>query len=116
MLNERLGAARDVSDRLLAFERAIDEALARGGELATAMPAARLKANLSAVQGQTAFDAAFAALTSVATARGQLVQSHGHFADLKKQMGLAEFAVGDSEKGPSGALLGAEGERLRVVG
>lgn len=112
MLNDRLGAAQDVAARLFALEEAIDEALARAGELASAIPAARTRAKLSAVVGQEAFTETAASLQMLAQARHHAVQAHHHLADTQVRMGLKAYGMGSLTK----LLPKAEEEKhLKVV-
>jgi hypothetical protein len=98
MRNQRIKAARDVATRLFAFEDAIDHALACGGDLAAALPAARKEAGLSATVGQDAIDSVVAAIGKIARARREIVSGHFHLDTTKTQIGLRETAFGDSVK------------------
>lgn len=112
MLNERLGAAKDVASKLHALEAAIDDALAYAGELTTAVPAARRRAGLSAVVGQEAIWLTGQSVAALHEARAKIVAAHHAFADVQAQIGLKTRMSGDGWK-PS--LLAAEAQPLTLV-
>ncbi len=87
-------AAQGIADRLFAMERAIDAAIASGGELAMYMPQARLEARVAAEVGQEALAHATGAIMTLVQARGQIVAAHKELANVRSQLGLRELAVG----------------------
>lgn len=105
MLNDRLGAAKDVATRLFALEVAIDEAIARAAEFTASMPEARNRANVSAVVGQDAIAKAGLALNTLIAARQQVVEAHDTLADVRDQMGLRTHMSGDAWKIKPSAVL-----------
>jgi fumarate hydratase class II len=107
MLKERLEAAHQVSDRLLAAEQAIDAAISAAAELSAVMPTARYNARLSAVIGQDAMTSAAKSLLTLIEARNQIVETHGMLDDVKNQIGLRERAVGGGMLKPGAPLLQA---------
>jgi hypothetical protein len=104
--------------RLYAAETAIDRALAETANLASALPAARTDACLSAVTGQRAFDGAAASISALAAARSHLVQTHNALAAVARKLGLETLAIGPLDKpndrppvgGGSGDGLGVTSE------
>lgn len=98
MLRQRKEAAMKVAESLWAAENAIDVAFARAAELNGALASARCEAELSAIVGQDAFEGAAAALTAIAKARGELVETHRRLSEIKVQVGLRAVAIGDNGK------------------
>lgn len=112
MLNERLGAAKDVAAKLHALETAIDEALAYAGELTAAVPAARRRAGISAIVGQEAISLTGQSLAALHEARAKIVAAHHAFAEVQVQVGLGSRMSGDGWKP---ALLSADAAPLKLV-
>jgi len=102
MLNKRRAAAMKVAESLFAAEEAIDAALARAAELNGALVAARFEAHLSAIVAQPAFEGAAAALSALARARGDIVETHKQLSEAQVQIGLRTVSFGDLGK-PSAA-------------
>lgn len=100
MSRTRIIAAQGVVDRLHALERAIDAAIASGGELAMFMPQARIQAHVAAEVGQEALAHAAGALATLVQARGQVVAAHRELSNVKDQLGLRELAVGGAGDKP----------------
>ena len=94
MLKKRLGLAKNVSEKLLALESAIDDALALGCDLTTACAQGRKEANLSATVGQEAIGLTGDTLTALLAARSKIVAAHTAFDKTKNQIGLRTFASG----------------------
>jgi hypothetical protein len=111
MLKERRNAAIKVAESLMAVEEAIDLALARAAELNGTMVTARSAANFSALVGQDAFEVSAAAFAALATARGNIVETHKRLSETKVQIGLRTVAIGElpkpTEEGGSTAVLRA---------
>lgn len=95
MLNDRLAAVRLVAEKLAACENAIDDALISAAELTCAAPAARRRANISAVVGQDAIALTGEAVAALHQARARMVEAHHAFAEIRDQMGLKTRAGGD---------------------
>jgi hypothetical protein len=114
MRTQRLEAAKSVADRLFAAEEAIDIAASRIAELNVAMPLARLDANVSAIIGQSAFKSSTKALSFLAKAREQIVDTHHHLKTAGDQMGLRTISFGDSVK-PETAEAQAAAPQLRIA-
>jgi hypothetical protein len=93
-------AAQGIVDRLHALERAIDAAIASGGELAMFMPQARMQAHVAAEVGHEALAHATGALSTLVQARGQVVAAHRELSQVKDQLGLRELAVGGAGDKP----------------
>lgn len=96
MTRQTIGEA--LAARLFAAETAIDLALTETAGLASALPAARAGAYLSAVAGQRAFDGAAASISALAAARSHLVQTHNTLAALARKLGLETLAIGPVDK------------------
>ncbi len=95
MLNDRLAAAKSVAEKLFALEDAIDAALVCAGELAVATPKARKQAKLSACVGQDAIARTGDAVAALYSARAHIIDAHGHFADVRDQIGIKPSMTGD---------------------
>ncbi|HMC91437.1 MAG TPA: hypothetical protein VKI45_03155 [Allosphingosinicella sp.] len=91
-----------VAHSLWAAEDALDLAFARAAELNGTLVTARCEADLSALVGQDAFEGAAAALSAIARARGELVETHRRLTEAKIQIGLRAVAIGEQGKPPSG--------------
>ena len=109
MLNNRLAAAKLITERLTACENAIDDALISAAELTCAMPAARRTANVSAVVGQDATALTGEALVALHLARAKMIEAHHAFAEVRDEMGLKTRAAGSLWK------FGASASPLSVV-
>ncbi len=94
MLNKRRNAAQEIANRLIAAEDAIDAALTAVADLSGYMPIARCDANLSAVVGQGAVEAATETMASLVRARRNIIDTHHHLAETRDQIGLRTFALG----------------------
>jgi hypothetical protein len=112
MLRKRREAAQKVAERLWAVEEAIDVALTRAAELNAVMPAARTDARLPAMIGQDALDRATEALALLVQARRRMVETHQSLDEARAQIGLREFAAGDSFPKPP---IGQTVEHIRAV-
>jgi hypothetical protein len=95
MLNDRLGAAQDVAARLHALEAAIDNALICAGELTIALPAARRRANLSAIVGHQATLLTGDTLSALHHARASIIEAHSELSKTQVEIGLEAYAMGD---------------------
>ncbi len=114
MHNRYRAAARSIATPLHELEQAVDVALAKAGELASALPAARNHARVSAVVAQPAFDSlglAFAALMQV---RRHVVDTHTALDTTRLQLRLPVIAFGDESPKPNPSA-GFEPDGLRVV-
>jgi hypothetical protein len=94
MLNKRRHAAQEVAARLIAAEEAIDAALTAVADLNGYIPVARCEANLSAVIGQGAVEAAAETLAALVRARRGIVDTHHQLAETRDQIGLRTMALG----------------------
>ena len=111
MLKQRRIAAENLARRLIATERAVDEAISKMADLAGYMPIARSNAHLSAVVGQDAISHAAKSLSALVGARGQLVATHNHLAEARDQIGLRAMAMGSDDMKPP-ALGNSEQENI----
>lgn len=112
MLKERIAAANEVADKLHQYEKAIDEAIARAGELVSILPQAQASARLSAVTGDTSFNLLHASVSGLFAGRAQVVALHHELNNVKDRMGLKNRVVGAGDLGkllpPSGNIAQAD--------
>ena len=101
MLNQRLQAAREIAEQLIAAERAIDNAVAQVAALTACMPLARMEANIAANVGHEALVRTAGSMTSLIDARREIIAAHEALAEAKELVGLRTVAVGGGMyKGP----------------
>ena len=100
MLNQRLDAARHVAPELFAAESGIDEAILKSLTLMGSLLAARAEAGLAATVGHEAVTEAGGVLTVLFDARHRVVATHQGLAEVKTDIGLAHFAVGNGGQKP----------------
>ncbi|APZ97677.1 hypothetical protein BWQ93_03620 [Sphingopyxis sp. QXT-31] len=112
MLKERIAAANEVADKLHQYEKAIDEAIARAGELVSILPQAQASAKLSSVMGDTSFNLLHASVTGLFEGRARVVALHHELTSVKDRMGLRNRIVGVGDLGktlpPAGTLVEAD--------
>ncbi|MFN3537365.1 MAG: hypothetical protein ACK4Y4_07975 [Brevundimonas sp.] len=89
---------RDLSRKIHAAEAAMDHALIEIAALTAALPEARMRAGVSGVTGQAAFDDLAASLSSLTQARARLGGAHRTLAALARRMGLETLATGPMDK------------------
>lgn len=94
----RKTVAYKVADQLFAAELAIDRALSETARLTTMLSEGRVEAGLSAVIGQSVMDRTCASIVMLSNGRRELVEAHGHLADVKNQIGLRTVAIGGMDK------------------
>jgi len=92
----RFQAAEEIGLSLNAFEVALSEAFARGGELATRMSVARASAGVSPIAGQPAFGQIASALASLAQAMEQTAAGHHTLNQTRKDLRIPVTSMGDS--------------------
>lgn len=107
MLQQRLAAARRISNHLRNAEEAVDDAIINLSTLVAALPAERRAVNLSPVLGHDAVAKATRALALTGELRSALIEAHEALHLAQRQAGLAAFAVGPSTEQPI-ALSGPE--------
>jgi hypothetical protein len=90
----RIEAATEIAEKLLAAETAIDAAIAATTDLNACLPANQAKLSLSATFGQDAIESAAGAFASLIAARKKTVEAHHHLNAMKDEIGLREFAFG----------------------
>lgn len=100
MLQQRLAAARRISNHLRNAEEAVDDAIINLSTLVAALPAERRAVNLSPVLGHDAVAKATRALALTGELRSALIEAHAALHDVQRQAGLAAFAVGPSTEPP----------------
>ncbi|MEH6663637.1 MAG: hypothetical protein V7678_02200 [Brevundimonas sp.] len=89
---------RDLSRQIHAAEMALDHALIEVASLAAALPEARIRAGISGVTAQAAFDDLAACLSALTHARSRLGGGHRTLASLARRMGLGALAAGPMDK------------------
>jgi hypothetical protein len=94
MALSNIAVARQVAQRLLAAEEAIDAALRETAQLAHYMPIARQEASVSVAVGQKAIEEAIATLSSLGEARRKIILTHQALAGTQERIGLRERNYG----------------------
>ena len=106
----------NVARLLHELEHHIDQALACSGDLAAAIPRARLDEKLSAVVGQPIIAYVAKAIMAIGEARGNVVQSHLHLERVARSEGIDVHAWGEERPKPANpAFIGADGSHLSVA-
>ena len=83
------------------FERRIDDAFSAYGDLAGALPRARVEARLSAVVGQTVIDRLCEAGSAIGAARGHTVTAHRLLERIARSIGMEDDPqIGDERPKP----------------
>lgn len=105
MSKNRDDATRRVYAALNEYERALDIAARHGALLAAELPQARLDGNFALEVGQSALTCFYNSLSSIATARGQVVEGHRELASVRRRFNLPVIAGGDKLDIPQAAQL-----------
>ena len=105
MLKERREIVEGLRDQLHETEMAVESALVAIGQLVTALPIARAKANISPVAGQAAFDSMAAALAGIVRVRGHMVDAHGHLEQTRGHFRMPVVGAGAGYEKPPAAQL-----------
>lgn len=100
MLQQRLAAARRISNHLRNAEEAVDDAIINLSTLVAALPAERRAVKLSPVLGHDAVAKATRALALTGELRSALIEAHAALHHVQREAGLAAFAVGPSTEPP----------------
>jgi len=108
-------AALQVTKLLWKLEDELDVAFATAGELAMALPRARVEARLSAVVGQHAFEMLSQAMMAIGQARGHAVQSHRSLEKVGKTIGFDADEYGDNHPKPPEATGAITAMPLRAA-
>lgn len=104
MQHTRQAIARTIAAPLIATERAIDEALAQAGTMASAMAQGRTAAKLPAAVGQDVFESLGLAMGALFEARRKIVEAHAGLDRTREYLRMPVVAFGDeSAKPPAGA-------------
>lgn len=107
MLQQRLAAARRISNHLRNAEEAVDDAIINLSTLVASLPVERRAVNLPPVLGHDAVAKATHALALTGELRSALIEAHEALHLAQRQAGLAAYAVGPSTEPPT-ALAGPE--------
>jgi hypothetical protein len=94
MSKTHLELARQVADRLLATEDAIDAAFREAADLASFMPVARNEARVSVGLGQDAIEQIVATLAMLGEARRNIGKTHAALSVVQRRIGLPETNFG----------------------
>lgn len=94
MALSNIAVARQVAERLIAAEEAIDNALREAAQLAQYMPVARQEVGASVAVGQDAIEEALATLSSLGEARRNILLTHQALARTQARIGLRERNYG----------------------
>jgi len=103
-----------VAELLWRLEAQLDEALATGGQLIAALPAARRASNLPAIAGQAAVEHFSQTLLAISAARGHIVSGHRVVEKVGKQIGY-ETSYGDETPKEGFMPTGVDASHLRVA-
>ena len=101
MLKERRAIVEDIQGQLLEAETAVEAAITSIGRLAILLPDARVRAQISPVAGQAAFDSVGAALAGIVQVRGQMVATHENLEGLRTAFRMPEVAAGGLYEKPA---------------
>ncbi|KRB86000.1 hypothetical protein ASE00_04435 [Sphingomonas sp. Root710] len=113
MSKNRDDATLRVYAALEEYERALDMAAKHGALLAAELPQARLDGNFAMEVAQGAFTHFYNSLSTIVTARGQVVDGHRALAVVQRKFNLPVVAGG--EKTPPEKLIEAGAPSLRVA-
>ena len=113
MSKNRDDATLRVYAALEEYERALDIAAKHGALLAAELPQARLDGNFAMEVGQDAFTHFYGSLSTIVTARGQVVAGHRELAVVQRRYNLPVVSIG--EKTPNQATLEAVERPLRAA-
>ena len=109
--------ATDVATLLREFERRIDLAYSAFGDLASALPRARMEARLSAVVGQSVIERVGDAGAAIGAARGHAVIAHRLLERIAKTIGMDDGAnLGDERPKPDVFTTGKTGTEVVSFG
>ncbi|RYD27660.1 MAG: hypothetical protein EOP89_04260 [Lysobacteraceae bacterium] len=103
MHHTRQAIARKIAEPLIATERAIDEALAQAGIMATAIAQGRTDAKLPAAMGQDVFDSLGHAMTALFEARRKIVDAHTGLDRTREYLRMPVVSFGDESPKPQTA-------------
>ncbi|WP_269714726.1 hypothetical protein [Caulobacter sp. NIBR2454] len=104
---ERKKVALEIAQDLFAAEAAIDAAYAATATLAATLADGRVRAKLSAVIGQDAFDKISQVMVRQAEVRGVMIQAHHALAQAQTDIGLRHVAFGFPDKPAAPSTLRA---------
>lgn len=111
-----LSASDNVARLLHDLEHHIDQAFACSGDLAAALPRARLEERLSAVVGQPVISYVAKAISALGDARAHVVQSHLHLERVARSEGIDVVAWGEERPKPQAQpFIGADASHLSVA-
>ncbi|MET0373362.1 MAG: hypothetical protein ABW128_03775 [Rhizorhabdus sp.] len=97
MSKNRDDATLRVYAALEEYERALDMAAKHGALLAAELPQARLDGNFAMEVAQGAFTHFYNSLSTIVTARGQVVDGHRELAVVQRKFNLPVIAGGEKE-------------------
>lgn len=116
MLNRRHAAAQKVAARLHPIERTIEAQIVDTAQLTIAMIQARKEARIPFMTGQAALEKVLATSAHLAAARRTIGEAHAELNTVQHDIGLGQFAYGDTGEPKEKFFTGAsEDEGLRVV-
>ena len=96
-MTDKDAAAQGVATKLDAFERTMDDAIARYGEVLSALAAARTGVGVSTVFGHEVFELATVLGSSLVAARGEIVPLHQRLGAIQRRLGITMSPLGDKE-------------------
>jgi hypothetical protein len=115
MLNERIEAVRPIAKKLSAVEKSLNQSIMLLGELISAIPAARQKADrhVSLTVGVSACESLALAVSSAAKGYREVIEAHEHFSQDRSDLGLRTVGFGDVFECPDASL--SNDPQLRIV-
>jgi hypothetical protein len=105
MLKERRAVVEDIQGQLLETEIAVEAAITSIGRLAILLPDARIRARVSPVAGQAAFENIGAAMAKIVDVRGHMVAAHEHLEQARADFRMPELAAGGGYEKPPRDLV-----------
>ena len=100
MPQDRNVVAVRVARKLAVAEHAIDTAMTAMGQLAAALPEARIAVGFAAQVGNSQLGDVVSALNGLHTVRTHVVNTHKYLNELRAEHGLVEIAQGDKTDTP----------------
>lgn len=105
MLKERRAVVEEIQGQLVEVEMAVEAAFSSIGRLAILLPDARMRAQISPVAGQGAFDSLGAAMAGIVAVRGHMVATHEHLEKARADFRMPEVAAGGGYEKPPRDLV-----------
>jgi len=115
MRKEKMEIVEFVQRQLHASEMAVEAALSAIARLALTLPEARMRAGVSPIAGQPAFDGVGAALAGIIQVRGHMAETHAQLDATREMLRMPPVATGGGFIKPPRAGVDAGAPDLHVV-